>query len=137
MATPVEIVKQEENQQSVESNADISLSKMRRVLEELQVSFKDCAFTGNDLDALIRLLYRHRDRLAAKLTDLEIYDLLELRIDTGDALPRRDRQFRHTPAEKQLIKQYAQELLYAGKVQFSDSPWLANVILVSKKDGGT
>jgi hypothetical protein len=70
-----------------------------------------------------------------KLTDLEVSDLLELRIDTGDALPRGDRQFRHTPAEKQLIKHYAQELLDAGKVCYSDWPWSANAILVSKKDG--
>jgi transposase InsO family protein len=136
MATPVEIVKQDENQQSVASNADISVSEMRRVLEELQVSFKDCAFEGKDLDALIRLLYRHKDRLATKLADLEVSDLLEMQIDTGDALPRRERQFRHTPIERQQIKQYAQELLDAGKVRFSDSPWAANVILVAKKDGG-
>jgi hypothetical protein len=82
MATPVEIVQQEENQQSVEENTEISVSEMRRVLEEKQVSFKDCAFTGKDFDALVRLLYRHRDRLAVKQTDLEVSDLLELRIDT-------------------------------------------------------
>jgi hypothetical protein len=64
MATPVEIVRQAENQQSVREENDISVSDMRRVLEEKQVSFKDCAFTGTDLDALIRLLYKHRDRLA-------------------------------------------------------------------------
>jgi hypothetical protein len=50
------------------------------------------------------------------MTDLEVSDLLELRIDTGDALPQRDRPFRHTPAEKKLIKEYATELLNAKKL---------------------
>jgi hypothetical protein len=119
----------------VKEENEISVSDMRRVLEERQVSFKDCAFTGTDLDALIQLLYKHRDRLAVSLTDLDVSDLLEFRIDTGDALPQRDRPFRHTPTEKKLIKEYATELLNAGKITYSDSPWQANILLVKKKEG--
>jgi hypothetical protein len=54
----------------------------------------------------------------------------------GDALSRRDRPFRHTPAEKSVIPDCATELLQAGKIRYSDSPWSANIILVSKKHGG-
>jgi hypothetical protein len=77
---------------------------MRKILEEKQVSFKDTAFTGKHLDDLIRLLYRYRDRIATKLTDLEASDTLLFRIDTGDALPIRNRGFRRTPEEKQQIR---------------------------------
>jgi hypothetical protein len=71
-----------------------------------------------------------------KFTDLEVSDLLEFRIDTERRYHDETVNSGHTPAENQLIRDYAQELLEARKVRYSDSPWSANVVLVSKKDGG-
>jgi hypothetical protein len=66
------------------------------------------------------------------LTELKSSDLFK--IDTGDALSIRDRGFRHTPEQKKLIRHHAQELLDADIVEPPDSPWLANILLVSKKN---
>jgi hypothetical protein len=56
------------------------------------------------------------------------------RIETGDALPIRNRGFRRTPEEKEQIRKCAQELMDAGIVRLTDSPWSANVSLISKKN---
>jgi hypothetical protein len=107
---------------------------MRSELEQKGVSFSDCVFTGADLDALIKMLYNYRDRIAVKLTDLEECNVLQCEIDTGDALPIRSRCFRYSPEQKKILKQQVQELLDADIIEPSDSPWSSQVLLVAKKD---
>jgi hypothetical protein len=131
---PVDILQNDHGLTQDEEDGDLTVAEMRAALEQKQISFKDTEMTGADLDDLIRLLYKYRDRFALKLTDLEASDLLLFKIDTGDALPIRDRGFRHTPEQKKLLRQHAQELLDAGIVEPSDSPWSANILLVSKKN---
>jgi hypothetical protein len=116
-----------------DEDGNLTVAEMRAALEQKQISFKDTDMTRTDLDDLIRLLYKYRDRFTLKLTDLKASDLLLFKIDSEDALPIRDRGFRHTPEQKKLLRQHAQELLDAGIVEPSDSPWSANILLVSKK----
>lgn len=132
MVSPVTVHEHTEAQAPNDDDSTLSIAEMRAVLEANKVSFKDTAFTGKHLDDLIRLLYRYRDRLATKLSDLEASDTLLFRIDTGDALLIRNRGFRRKPEEKEQIRKYAQELLDADIVRPSDSPWSANVLLISK-----
>jgi hypothetical protein len=80
------------------------------------------------------MLYNYRDRIAVKLTDLEVCDVLQCEIDTGDALPVRSRCFRYSPEQKKILKQQVQELLDADIIEPSDSPWSSQVLLVAKKD---
>jgi hypothetical protein len=133
MVSPVTVHEPNEAQTPIDEDSTLSIAEMRAFLESKQVSFKDTVLTGKHLDNLIRLLYRYRDRLAVKLSDLEASDTLLFRIDTGDALPIRNRGFRRTPEEKEQLRKYTQELLDAGVVGPSDSPWSANVLLISKK----
>jgi hypothetical protein len=134
MVSPVTVHELNEEPTHIDEDSTLSIAEMRAFLESKQVSFKDTALTGKHLDDLIRLLYRYRDRLAVKLTDLEASDTLLFRIDTGDALPIRKRGFRRTPQEKEQLREYTRELLDAGIIRPSDSPWSANVLLISKKD---
>jgi hypothetical protein len=134
MVSPVTVHESNEEPTPIDESSTLSIAEMRAFLESKQVSFKDTAFTGKHLDDLIKLLYRYRDRMAVKLTDLEASDTLLFRIDTGDALPIRKRGFRRTPQEKEQIREYTRELLDAGIIRPSDSPWSANVLLISKKD---
>lgn len=46
---------------------------MKRALESKGVSLKDTALEGSDLDALVRLLYRNFDIMAASLAELPAY----------------------------------------------------------------
>jgi hypothetical protein len=134
-ATPVDIIKSERTPQIEDtSNTTLTVAEMRSELEQKGVSFTDCVFTGADLDALIKMLYNYRDRIAVKLTDLEVCDVLQCEIDTGDALPVRSRCFRYSPEQKKILKQQVQELLDADIIEPSDSPWSSQVLLVAKKD---
>jgi hypothetical protein len=56
-------------------------------------------------------------------------------IDTGDSPPVRTRAYRHTPADKEEISRQTREMLEAGIIEESDTPWCSPVLLVSKKDG--
>jgi hypothetical protein len=133
-ATSVDLIKSERTPQTEEtSNTTLTVAEMRSELEQKGVSFADCVFTGADLDALIKMLYNYRDRIAVNLTDLEVCDILQCEIDTGDALPVRSRCFRCSPEQKKILKQQVQELLYADIIEPSYSPWSSQVLLVRKK----
>jgi hypothetical protein len=134
-AAPVNIIKSEQTPQIEDtSNTTLTVAEMRSELEQKGVGFSDCVFTGADLDALIKMLYNYRDRIAVKLTDLEECNVLQCEIDTGDALPIRSRCFRYSPEQKKILKQQVQELLDADIIEPSDSPWSSQVLLVAKKD---
>jgi hypothetical protein len=134
-ATPVEIIGSERKPQINDTpNTTYTVAEMRSELEQKGVSFTDCVFTGADLDALFKMLYNYRDRIAVKLTDLEVCDVLQCEIDTGDALPVRSRYFQYSPEQKKILKQQVQELLDADIIEPSDSPWSSQVLLVAKKD---
>jgi hypothetical protein len=134
-ATPVDIMKGERTPQINDTpNTTLTVAEMRTELEQTGVSFTDCVFTGADFDALIKMLYNYRDRIAVKLSDLEVCDILQCEIDTGDALPVRSRCFRYSPEQKKILKQKVQELLDADIIEPSDSRWSSQVLLVAKKD---
>jgi hypothetical protein len=134
MVSPATVHEQKEVQTPIDEDSTLSIAEMRAFLEAKQISFKDTALTGKHLDDLIRLLYRYRDRLTGKLSDLKASDTLLFRIETGDALPIIKRGFRRTPEEKEQLRKHTQELLHDGIVRPSDSPWSATVLLISKKD---
>jgi hypothetical protein len=85
----LDILKSEQEHCKRDDTSDVTLTvtEMRSELEQKGVNFADCVFTGADLDALIKMLYNYRDRIAVNLTDLEVCDILQCEIDTGDALP--------------------------------------------------
>ncbi len=56
-------------------------------------------------------------------------------INTGDAAPVRASPYRTSPKEKEIIDRQIDEMLEAGVIKPSRSPWSSAVILVPKKDG--
>jgi hypothetical protein len=87
------------------------------------------------LDNLIALLYKNIDLMATSIHDLPGSDVLLYHIDTGDHPPVSSRAYRHSPADKLEISRQTKQLLEAGLIEPSDTPWLASVVLVTKKDG--
>jgi hypothetical protein len=114
-ATSVDTAESEGTPQIADTQTTtLTIAEMRSELEQIGVSFANCVFTGADLDALIKMLNNYRDRIAAKLADLEVCDVLQCEIDTGDALPVRSRCFRFSPEKKKILKQQVHELLDAS-----------------------
>jgi len=62
-------------------------------------------------------------------------NIMMLRRDTGNSPPIRKPSYRQAPAERAEIAKQTNEMLQAGIIKVSNSPWSSPVLLVSKKDG--
>jgi hypothetical protein len=82
-----------------------------------------------------QLLTLHRDVFAAEDDPLGYCNRLEFRIDTGDALPARQRAYRVAPSQETLIREGVNELLQRRLIRESNSDYGAPVVMVPKKDG--
>jgi len=87
------------------------------------------ASTFNDL------LIMHQDVFAKSLTDIGFCNLLEHDIDTADAAPIRQPPCRPPLASGTAEDDLVAEVLAAGVIEPSDSPWASPVCLAKKPDG--
>lgn len=93
---------------------------------------------GLDVDQkrqLRDLLNCFADIFAAKDKDCTHTNLVQHEIDTGEATPIRLRPRRLPFAKRAAAEKQIQEMLEAGVIEPSSSPWAAPVVLVRKKDG--
>ncbi len=67
--------------------------------------------------------------------DIGRTDRVQHHIKTSDAPPVKERPRRHPYCNQEEIQKQVGDLLKRGVIEPSDSPWAANVVLVSKKDG--
>ena len=61
--------------------------------------------------------------------------LVQHTIDTGDAVPIKQRPYRTTPENKQEIDRQVNDMLERGIIPESVSPWSSPVVIVKKKNG--
>lgn len=57
------------------------------------------------------------------------------RIDTGDALPIKQRSYRLSPEKQKIIAEQVDEMLSLKVISPGESPWSSPVLVVGKKDG--
>ena len=67
--------------------------------------------------------------------DIGMTNEVQHHINTGSAMPIRQRPRRTAPWKHAEINRKVDHLLLEGKVQKSNSPWATPVVLVTKKDG--
>lgn len=63
-------------------------------------------------------------------------NLVEHRIDTGSAVPIKQRYYPVSPIVLKTIHEEVDEMLRLGVIEKSSSPWSSPILLVKKKDGG-
>ena len=61
-------------------------------------------------------------------------DLVEFKIDTGGAIPKRQAVRRIPFAARQEITDQLEKMQASGVIEPSESPWASPVVLVRKKD---
>jgi len=82
-----------------------------------------------------QLVCEYADIFSRHDFDLGHCDILPHRIDTGNARPFKEQLRPHPIAHLDFIDEQMEQMLQAGVVEPSASPWSSNVVLAKKSDG--
>lgn len=91
--------------------------------------------SGNEFTAAEHLVRDYADVFSRSDFDLGHSDILPHRIDTGDSRPFKQQLRRHPIAHLDVIDDQVEQMLQAGVIEPSSSPWSSNVVLAKKSDG--
>ena len=106
--------------------------------EQLEViKSKGIVLEQNDLpreqyETLINLIFTNIDLFATGMHDLVGTDIVKMEIDTGNARPVRKRPYRQSPEMQREMERQVQEMVSAGIVEPSDSPWSSPCLLIKR-----
>lgn len=103
--------------------------------EDVLLRSVDTGLTQDQRNQLIQLLDRFRASFDHGQPPLGRTSVVAHHIDTGHHTPLRQRPYRVSQAERDVITQHVDEMLQRGVIQHSHSPWASPVVLVRKKDG--
>ena len=95
----------------------------------------DSVLNGDDRIKFCELFRCYCDVFAFADDQLGKTSLVQHVIDTGDAMPIKQRPYRTSPQCKQEIDRPVKDMLQKGVIRESISPWSSPVVLVKKKNG--
>ena len=95
----------------------------------------DSILNNDDRIKFRELFRRYRDVFAFADEQLGKTSLVQHVIDTGDAIPIKQRPYRTSPRCKQEIDRQVGDMLQKGIIRQFVSPWSSPVVLVKKKNG--
>jgi hypothetical protein len=93
--------------------------------------------TVGEQRTLAAILRRYRNTFVRSNAEMGLTHVAENKFDTGDAAPVKDRPRRIPLHKRPLVEKYVKEMIDAGVIQPSESPWAACPVLVGKPDGST
>ena len=102
--------------------------------------FEEIDLVGNDLtkeqrEKLKDFLNKWKGIFSTGITDLGNCDLLKHKINLSDNVPFKEPHRRIPPALFQEVREHLAEMLKAGTIRPSHSPYSSNIVIVRKKDG--
>jgi len=122
--------REEEEPQTEERKSE--LRDIRAAIMNLEV---DEEITPEQRARLQRLLLEYEDVFAKHPKRVKSSLLPKHHIDTMGHSPINTQSYRRSPAEEEIIDAETKDLLAAGIIRPSCSPWNSNIVLVKKKDG--
>ena len=122
--------------EDVSEDGTSSTVSPKAYVAEVGVSHNADASLSN-IKTLDELLEKNKDLFAESDLDLGRTHLGEMTINTGDHPPIALKAYRAPLSKRRFIVDKIEEMLQAGVIVQSRSPWTAPVVLVSKKDGST
>lgn len=99
------------------------------------LNIDDSSLTAEQLKELRALLSKHRDVFSQGETDIGHYKGVKHHINLSDDMPFKQRFRRIPPSMVDEVRTHLEQLLTAGVIRKSHSPFASNVVLVRKKDG--
>jgi len=103
------------------------------VLDQIEMD-KD-GLTREEITQGTGLILKFKDIFSKADDDLGHSDMVKHRIDLEDDRPFKQRHRRIPPSMYEDVKTHLQDLLSAGVIRHSYSPWASNIVLVKRKDG--
>ena len=109
-------------------------ARFNQVWNELKVSLNPyyVKMTQREKDELLRVIKKYLHVWAANLSPMQG---AQHHIDTGNAVPVKQRQYKLGVAERDAVKKWVGEMRQAGLIQASNSPWCSPLLCVRKPDG--
>ena len=86
-------------------------------------------------EKLQEMLDRNNDLFAKDDCDLGQTDLVKAKIDPGDHAPIKQQPYWLPFSQRKLVQEHIENMLKAGIIEPSQSPWASPIVLVDKKDG--
>ena len=80
------------------------------------------------------LLQKYQNLFSKGDTDLGRTNVVSMKVDTGNHPPVKQKPYRTPFAEKPMVEQQLADMLTAGVVSPSSSPWASPIVVVPKKD---
>ncbi|KAE8876517.1 hypothetical protein PF010_g15789 [Phytophthora fragariae] len=119
------------------SSSQGMMPELEKVLqEELDVDFSDSKLNEEQRALLRSLLELFRDMFVETSMTPGRTDLLQFSVDTGTHPPIKQRPYRVSKAEGDVMEAEIQQYLKLGHIRPSTSPWASLVLMIRKPDGG-
>ena len=99
------------------------------------INLEDMCVTDQQKQQLLEFLVKWKDNFSTDITDLGNCDLIKHEIKLTDDEPFKEPARRIPPALFEEVKEHLKEMMAAGAIRPSHSPYSSNVVIVRKKDG--
>ena len=113
----------------------VSVEGSPKSFEDLGIHLPRDNLSSGELNEASELLGRWKHIFSTGPTDLGFTDLVEHEINLTDETPFKEPYRRIPPALFEEVREHLKEMLDAGAIRESQSPFSSNVVLVRKKDG--
>ncbi|KAE9032775.1 hypothetical protein PR003_g9600 [Phytophthora rubi] len=103
---------------------------------EMEADFSESPLSTEQKTLFRSELSRFWDMFVESSKKPERMDLLKFLVDTGDSPPMKQKPYRVSYAEGEIMEAEIQQYLELGYVLESNSPWASPVLMIRKPDGG-